>query len=107
MIVPARCGPSHFSMRRGDTMPHQCVRCASELPEPFPEYCPRCGLPVSKSLPPVETQQAPSATTHNQAPTLSDGPAEDRISSSSAEPASTPSAKPLASTTMAQQTNTW
>ena len=48
-------------------MPHQCVRCASELPEPLPERCPRCGLLVSRSLPPVEDQQAPSAPTDHQA----------------------------------------
>jgi len=48
-------------------MPHHCVRCASELPEPFPEHCPRCGLLVSRSLPPVEAQQAPIRTTDRQA----------------------------------------
>jgi hypothetical protein len=48
-------------------MPHQCVRCASELPDPLPALCPRCSLPVSKSLPPVEAQQAANATIDPQA----------------------------------------
>lgn len=48
-------------------MPYYCVRCASELPDPPPERCPRCGLLTSRSLPPVEVQHALSATTDHQA----------------------------------------
>jgi hypothetical protein len=48
-------------------MPHQCVRCAAELLEPLPECCPRCGLPVIRSLPPREMQQSPSVSADHQA----------------------------------------
>src|SRR5215470_3703771 len=58
MIVLKARGPDHILRGQGDIMPHQCVRCASELPEPLPEYCPRCGLPVIRSLPPPGAQQS-------------------------------------------------
>jgi predicted nucleic acid-binding Zn-ribbon protein len=75
-------------------MPHQCVRCASELLEPLPARCPQCGLPVSRSLPPVEAQRAPSATINPHALAERDRPVVEQSSHSPAEQGS--SRPPLA-----------
>src|SRR6476620_4524595 len=66
-------------------MPHQCVRCAGELSEPLPEYCPRCGLLVSRSLPPPGSEQSLGGSADHQALTSDEHHAPEVVQFSPAE----------------------